>query len=288
MIRVSSGVIHAWLCLFFLALQLTGLPSEPMQNVLVQISPANVSDKDRSTINRSTHSVWYDANDGTIRPIQGNKAIDVNDRHDSIAGNTRASTPGWWKDFLQSWRDFFSLLFQSWQILLIVCSLGILSIVGFLFFRYGLGFQASNSRRTRLSDKKREEVKMQELPFEVEQSMFGLLAQAERHRAMGDFSKAVIYLFSHALIEMDNSRCIRLERGKTNRAYLRELRDHDNLAGFIKELVSAFEYAFFGKHVLSQDAFERIWLQVPAFDAYLKQIVSNPSPSRSIKSAKVA
>ncbi len=288
MIRVSTRFSLAWLCLFFLALQPTGTSSEPQHNMLAQTSPANVSDKDRSTINRSTHAVWYDANDGTVRPIQGNKIIDVNDRHDSIAGNARASTPGWWKDFLQSWRDFFALLFQSWQILLIVCSLVILSIIGFLCFRYGLIFQASTARTTRLSDKKREEAKMQKLPFEVEQSMFGLLAQAERHRAMGDFSKAVIYLFSYALIEMDNSRCIRLERGKTNRVYLRELRDHDNLAGFIKELVSAFEYAFFGKHVLSQDAFERIWQQVPAFDAYLKQIVANPSPNRGVKSAKVA
>ncbi len=288
MIRFSIGINLAWLCLFFLASQPMGLSSEPPQKVLEQTSPAHVGDKDRSTINRSTHSVWYDANDGTIRPIQRNKTIDVEDRHDSIAENTKSTTPGWWKDFLQSWSDFFSLLFRSWQILLIVCSLGILSLIGFLVFRYGLSFQARNARTTRMSDKNREEAKMQELPFEVEQSRFGLLAQAERHRAMGDFSKAVIYLFSHALIEMDNARCIRLERGKTNRAYLRELRDHDNLTGFTDQLVRAFEFSFFGKHVLSQDAFEVIWQQVPAFDAYLKQFISSPGPKRSITSAKVA
>ena len=287
MIRFSIVVNLACLCLFFLSSQPMGHSSEPQQNVLAQTSPANVSDKDRSTINRSTHSVWYDANDGTIRPIQRSKTIDVADRHDSIAENTKASNRGWWKDFVQSWSDFFSLLFRSWQILLIICSLGILSLIGFLFFRYGLSFQARNARTTRLSDKNREESKMQELPFEVEQSRFGLLAQAERHRAMGDFSKAVIYLFSHALIEMDNARCIRLERGKTNRAYLRELRNHDYLTGFTDQLVSAFEFSFFGKHVLRQETFEVIWQQVPAFDAYLKQFIAVPSQNRGMESARV-
>ena len=85
---------------------------------------------------------------------------------------------------------------------------------------------------------------------------------------------------------MDGARCIRLERGKTNRAYLRELNGQDNLRGFTNQLVLAFEYAFFGKHVLSQEAFERIWQQVPTFDAYLKQIVSKPSANDSLTSAR--
>jgi hypothetical protein len=109
--------------------------------------------------------------------------------------------------------------------------------------------------------------------------MFGLLAQAEKYRAAGDYSKAITYLFSHALVEMDGARCIRLARGKTNRAYLRELRDQESLRYFTNQLVLAFEYAFFGKHVLSKEAFERIWEQVPAFDANIKQI--GPQPSKS-------
>jgi hypothetical protein len=137
-----------------------------------------------------------------------------------------------------------------------------------------------------LSMREREKAKLQDLPFEIEQTMFGLLAQAERYRAAGDYSKAIIYLFSHALVELDGARCIRLARGKTNRAYLRELNGQDNLRGFSNQLVLAFEYAFFGKHVLSQEAFERIWQQVPAFDATLKQIVSKPSTNDGLTSAR--
>ena len=202
--------------------------------------------------------------------------------------STRTSTWSWWRDLLKSWSDLFSVLFRSWQILLIVCTIGILSLVGFLFIRYGWDFEARTSRSTRLSTREREDAKLQDLPFELEQSAFGLLAQAERHRASGDFSKAIIYLFSHALVEMDSAGCIRLERGKTNRVYLRELREREYLKGFTNQLVNAFESAFFGKHVVSQKVFEDIWQQIPAFDAHLKQAVSNPSQIHLVKSGKVA
>ena len=134
MIRFSLFVSLAWPFLFFLTLPPTGLTFGQTQEALPQTPTATVSDKDRSTINSSAHSVWYDSSDGTVHPIRRSKSIDVDDRHDSIAGNTKASGSRWWRDFSQSWSDFFSLLFRSWQILLIACSLGILTLIGFLFF----------------------------------------------------------------------------------------------------------------------------------------------------------
>ncbi len=239
--------------------------------------------RDRSTIKRSAHSVWYDSDEGTIRPIRSSKPIDVGDRHDSIAGDDKYTAPSWWSAFRDLLGEFLSWIFYSWQIILIVCLVCLLSVVGFLVFKYGLSFQEQFRRMTAMSVKEieREKVKIQDLPFEVEQTMYGLLAQAERYRMAGDFSKAIIYLFSHALVEMDGARCIRLERGKTNRVYLRELRDRDILSGFTKQLVLAFEYAFFGKHALSKEAFDRIWQQLPAFNAYLKQADMKPSDSPS-------
>ena len=239
--------------------------------------------RDRSTIKRSVHSVLYDSDEGTIRPIRGSKPIDVGDRHDSIAGDDKYTAPSWWSAFRDLLGEFLSWIFYSWQIILIVCLVCLLSVVGFLVFKYGLSFQEQFRRMTAMSvmEIEREKVKIQDLPFEVEQTMYGLLAQAERYRMSGDFSKAIIYLFSHALVEMDGARCIRLERGKTNRVYLRELRDRDILRGFTSQLVLAFEYAFFGKHALSKEAFERIWQQLPAFNAYLKQADMKPSDSPS-------
>ena len=269
----------AWLLLTFVA---TLLPASEENDPL----RAKVDDKDRSTIHRSTHSVWFDSSDQSVHPTRASKTIDVDDRHRSIAGTVQPNTWSWWRAFRLSLGDWFSWIFQSWQILLLVCLLSLLVIVGFLVLRYGLSFQVRAAKLSDLSIREREKAKLQDLPFELEQTMFGLLAQAERYRAAGDFSKAIMYLFSHALVELDGARCIRLERGKTNRAYLRELNGQDNLRGFTNQLVLAFEYAFFGKHVLSQEAFERIWQQVPAFDAYLKQIVSKPSTNDGLPSAR--
>ena len=269
----------AWLLLTFIA---TLLPASEDNDPL----RAKVDVKDRATIHRSTHSVWFDSSDQSVHPTRASKTIDVDDRHRSIAGTVQPNSWSWWRTFRLSLGDWFSWIFQSWQILLLVCLLSLLVIVGFLVLQYGLSFQVRAAKLSDLSVREREKAKLHDLPFELEQTMFGLLAQAERYRAAGDFSKAIIYLFSHALVEMDGARCIRLERGKTNRAYLRELNGQDNLRGFTNQLVLAFEYAFFGKHVLNQEAFERIWQQLPAFDAYLKQIVSKPSTNDGLPSAR--
>jgi len=248
---------------------------------------AKIGDQDRSTINRSNHSVWFDSDDGTVRPIRSSKSIDVADRHRSISGPVQTSSSNWWDSLRLTVSDFFSWIFRGWQILLIVSLISLLLVVGFIVMKYGVRFQERVRKMTALSVQEREKSKMKDLPFEVEQTMVGLLAQAERYRASGDFSKAIVYLFSHALVEMDSARCIRLERGKTNRVYLRELRERDNLRGFTNQLILAFEFAFFGKHALSQDAFESIWQQVPAFDAYLKQIDSKPNASQTTNATRV-
>ena len=247
---------------------------------------AKIGDQDRTTINRSNHSVWFDSDDGTVRPIHRSKSIDVTDRHSSIAGPVQTSSTNWWDSLRLSLGDFFSWIFRGWQILLIVSLISLLLVVGFIVMKYGVRFQERVKKMTAMSVQEREKSKIRDLPFQVEQTMFGLLAQAERYRAAGDFSKAIIYLFSHALVEMDSARCIRLERGKTNRVYLRELRERDNLRNFTYQLVLAFEYAFFGKHALSLDAFDSIWQQLPAFDAYIKHIESMPSSSQSANAAR--
>lgn len=288
------ALVIAWLCMSFIvtSMQAFSVTTEPDiakannagENTFSTVQDApplkqSISAKDRSTIKRSVHSVLYDSDEGAIRPIRGSKSIDVGDRHDSIAGDDKFTAPSWWTAFRDLLGEFFSWITYSWQIILIVCLVSLLSVVGFLVLKYGVSFQEHFKKMSALPDREmeREKAKIQDLPFEVEQSMYGLLAQAERYRAAGDFSKAIIYLFSHALVEMDGARCIRLERGKTNRIYLRELRERDRLQGFTSQLVLAFEYAFFGKHVLSQEAFERIWQQLPAFNAYIKQVGSNPS-----------
>ncbi len=256
---------------------------------LAQASTAasEVSDQDRAIIGRSTNSVWYDAKKGSVHPTRYSRPINVEDRHDSIAGPVNRTTSTWWTSFWRTVGDFFSWIFRGWQILLLISLITFLVIVAFIIFRNGFRFQVLMNKSNEKSSLEKEKAKLLDLPFEVEQSLVGLRAQAERYRAAGDYSKAIIYLFSYALVEMDGARCIHLERGKTNRVYLRELRDHDLLRGFTYQLVQAFEYAFFGKHELSQEAFERIWQQVHSFDSHLKELAAKPNVGLGLLVARV-
>ncbi len=123
------------------------------------------------------------------------------------------------------------------------------------------------------STAERDQAKITDLPFEIEQSNLGLLEQASLFRSRGEYSKAIVYLFSHVLVELDAAGHIRLARGKTNRIYLRELGSRETERKFTSYLVRWFEHVFFGKHDMDPEVFEKIWGQLPAFDRQLKSIV---------------
>ena len=224
-------------------------------------------------VRKSTHPVWFDAKTGNITPVAVRKnEIDVSDRHSSVATPDTRTNSAWWDSLLGSLSNVFSWLFEGWLTILGVFLVLLAIVAGFLLWRYGSngdGFFRSREAKDLLAHE-REKAKIQDLPFEIEQTAMGLLGQAAKLRAAGDYSKAIVYLFSHVLVEMDGARCIRLTRGKTNRTYLRELRGREMLKSFTSQLVQAFEFAFFGKHQLSQESFEAIWQQLPVFEENLK------------------
>jgi hypothetical protein len=224
-------------------------------------------------VRKSTHPVWFDAKTGNITPVAVRRnEIDVSDRHSSVATPDTRTNSAWWDSLLGSLSNVFSWLFEGWLTILGVFLVLLAIVAGFLLWRYGSngdGFFRSREAKDLLAHE-REKAKIQDLPFEIEQTAMGLLGQAAKLRAAGDYSKAIVYLFSHVLVEMDAARCIRLTRGKTNRIYLRELRGREMLKSFTNQLVQAFEFAFFGKHQLSQESFEAIWQQLPVFEESLR------------------
>lgn len=224
-------------------------------------------------VRKSTHPVWFDAKTGNITPVAVRKnEIDVSDRHSSVATPEPRTNSAWWDSLSGSLSNVFSWLFEGWLTILGVFLVLLAIVAGFLLWRYGSngdGFFRSREAKDLLAHE-REKAKIQDLPFEIEQTAMGLLGQAAKLRAAGDYSKAIVYLFSHVLVEMDGARCIRLTRGKTNRIYLQELRGREMLKSFTNQLVQAFEFAFFGKHQLSQESFEAIWQQLPVFEESLK------------------
>jgi hypothetical protein len=108
------------------------------------------------------------------------------------------------------------------------------------------------------------------LPIAVDLSKVDLLAEARRLAGLGDYSRAVVFLYSHFLVRLDQGHQIRLAVGKTNRQYLRELASASTKR-MLEPVMFAFEDAFFGKHRLGRERFEACWAQLEPLDAALAE-----------------
>jgi len=101
--------------------------------------------------------------------------------------------------------------------------------------------------------------RVEALPLNVRRPAGDFLAEARRLYDAGQFSEAIIYLFSHELLQLDNSHLIRLAKGKTNRQYLREVRQRPLIQSILEATMVAFEDAFFGKKTLTRQRFDQCW-----------------------------
>ncbi len=128
----------------------------------------------------------------------------------------------------------------------------------------GPGFRGQKALRAEIG-------RIESLPFQLDKKPTSLLEEAERLYREGNPSQAILYLFSYQLVEMDKLQMIRLTRGKTNRQYLRELKNHARLRGLMEPTVVAFEHVFFGKHSLPAAAFEACWRRVGEFERLIRE-----------------
>jgi hypothetical protein len=107
--------------------------------------------------------------------------------------------------------------------------------------------------------------RIEELPIQIAAPRGDFLAEARRRYEAGDYSGAIIYLFSYQLLYLDRHQRIQLTKGKTNRQYLREVRSLPQLQSMLARTMVAFEDVFFGHHPLERDAFEACWREVDEF-----------------------
>jgi hypothetical protein len=93
-----------------------------------------------------------------------------------------------------------------------------------------------------------------------------LLGEARRLYQAGDYSRAIVFLFSYQLVLLDRRQLIRLARGKTNRQYLRELRPRAAIRNLLEGTMTCFEEAFFGRRTLDRARFDSCWTRLPEFE----------------------
>ena len=123
--------------------------------------------------------------------------------------------------------------------------------------------------------------RVEALPVAIDQPLANLLTEAQRLAARGEYSLAMIYLFSHQLVEADKVSALRLRKGKTNRQYLRELRRNQpetpELPQSLERTMLAFERSFFGAHAPTREEFDLCLAGAQRCDALL-----DTSPEESV------
>ncbi len=88
--------------------------------------------------------------------------------------------------------------------------------------------------------------RLDQLPYRAVLQAVDLAYEAEQRRRQGEWRGAVIYLFSHLLLTLDQARIVQLSLGKTNRDYLREAAAHAGAHRVLALVVPVFEAVYFG------------------------------------------
>jgi hypothetical protein len=147
-----------------------------------------------------------------------------------------------------------------------------IAVIAWLIARAFLKNEVTETKVSKVVETSRTVDKVQALPFQLRKTTGDFLAEAERLYAAGNYSEAIIYLYSHLLVELDAHHVIRLAKGKTNRQYLRETRTRLVLRDILGRTMVAFEDVFFGHHDLSRERFEECWNRVNEFHAELEKV----------------
>jgi hypothetical protein len=167
--------------------------------------------------------------------------------------------------------DWFWVLLRVVGIILLIAVLGLivwLLMRAFLNREAGLETAGGGS----VADDPRGDVdRIENLPFQVKRPQSDLRGEAERNYREGNYREAIIYLYSHMLVQLDRHHVIRLTKGKTNRQYLREVRQRPALVPTFETTMIAFEDVFFGDHTLSRAEFEDCWQGLDEFERLLEE-----------------
>jgi hypothetical protein len=187
----------------------------------------------------------------------------------------------WWTSFwswlfglFSGWNFDFKLFGRSFSFFQVRVWLGLLTLaVGLIYLltKVYLRKEAADHARHGAQATEADVDRVEALPEAARRHVADLLAEARRAYELGNFGEAIVYLFSHQLLQLDRRHLIRLTKGKTNRQYLREIGPRRALANLVERTMVAFEDVFFGAHVLDRDRFEACWSQLGRFDQLVEE-----------------
>lgn len=204
---------------------------------------------------------WYDAEADALRPVEVSKPWYLwwEWFFDWLDGLFTFGRGGAW-----SWRNWL-----AWSGIAVLVALLVWLMVR--AWRKRARREAASSRNSGRADPAEEKRRVEALPSHAGRKRDDLLAAAAECYQQGNYAEAIIYLFSHQLVELDKSQLIRLAKGKTNRQYLRELGRRITLRRLLQRTMVAFEEVFFGNYSIDRARFESVWAQQEEFDALVME-----------------
>jgi hypothetical protein len=222
----------------------------------------------RDALNSRTRYPWYDRQKDDVRQIN------VAPENDADSANRKSKWTG--KAAQSSGRTMnfgnVSFLSGALQVVGIGLLVALLMVLAFLVARAFLRTETTETAASRVIETARDVERVQALPFQLRKPTGDFLAEARRLYEAGNYSEAVIYLFSHQLVQLDRHHVIRLAKGKTNRQYLRETRQRPVLRDILDLTMVAFEDVFFGHHDLARERFEECWQRLDEFHGELEKL----------------
>ena len=214
---------------------------------------------------------WYDVEQDDVKSLE----IEAEEQPEPRA-KWEPETPKWkwnwnWPSF-----SFFGefLRFAGWALLI-----GLLAVLVYALVRAFMNVDpaiAGITGKQEEYDVRADQERIENLPLPVSprKGKGSFLDIARQFYKDGNFADAIVYLFSHRLLQLDRAGRIRLTKGKTNRQYLREIRNSKDLQRILGSTIVNFEEVFFGNHALSREQFEKCWKHNESFEQLLQQVTA--------------
>lgn len=255
------------------------------------VSPIAAQEVDADDALRSIGSpVWYDRSNDSYAPPRIQKLQDnpirTGGRRAKYVPETRWSFWDWFdgNNSGQRWNwgltgfssDFFSAMVLTLLGILLATILTLLAVHSLR--NYMPGYFERKTTKTKIEI---DPAKVVDLPFEVERTTYeNPLQEAEALMNAGKFREAIIFLYGYQLLALDQERRIFLERGKTNRMYLRELDGVPRLRDILQKTMLVFEDAYFGHYPVGEEPFRECWSLLPEFHQLAIRNAATPDRGR--------
>ena len=253
-LRTLAALLLSLCCTAALAAQDEGKKSDPVE-------------EGKESLSSVAPFPWYDRRSDEARPVHMTPRRDADSQNRSSKWtNTDKQTTG----TSLGRTSFFGPLLQVIGLTVLVV---LLFFIAYLIATAFLKEEISEeTAQRRVVESSRDVDRVEELPFHIRKPSGDFLSEARRLYEAGQYSEAIIYLFSYQLVQLDRHHVIRLAKGKTNRQYVRESRQRPAIRPILEQTMYSFEDAFFGRKSLSREQFERSWQQLDAFHAELAEL----------------